>query len=68
LIRSIIRQHNGEVVVALIDGFDATLKRIEQRAGKVTLHPANSNLAPMTYAPDRVTLQGVVIGLVRNFR
>lgn len=60
--------HNGEVVVALIDGAEATLKRIEQRAGKVTLHPANAKMAPMTYPPDRVTIQGVVIGLVRNYR
>jgi repressor LexA len=60
--------HNGEVVVALIDRNEATLKRIEQRAGKVTLHPSNSTMAPLTYSPSRVTIQGVVIGLIRNFR
>jgi repressor LexA len=59
---------NSEVVVALIDGSEATLKRIEQRAGKVTLHPSNSTMAPMTYPPARVTIQGVVIGLIRKFR
>jgi repressor LexA len=58
--------HDGEVVVALIDGSEATLKRIEQRAGKVTLHPANSGMSPISYPPDRVTIQGVVIGLIRN--
>jgi len=60
--------HDGEVVVALIDGSEATLKRIEQRAGKVTLHPANSGMSPISYPPDRVTIQGVVIGLIRNYR
>jgi repressor LexA len=60
--------HDGEVVVALIDHSETTLKRIEQRVGKVTLHPANSAMAPMTYPPDRVTIQGVVIGLIRNYR
>jgi repressor LexA len=60
--------NDGEAVVALIDGREATLKRIEQRVGKVTLHPANSAMAPMTYPTDRVTIQGVVIGLIRNYR
>jgi len=58
---------NGEVVVALIDGQEATLKRIEQRPGKVVLHPANAALAPLTYAPERVQIQGVVVGLMRRY-
>jgi repressor LexA len=58
---------NGEVVVALIDGQEATLKRIEQRPGKVVLHPANAAMAPLTYAPERVRIQGVVVGLMRRY-
>ena len=58
---------NGEVVVALIDGREATLKRIEQRAGRVVLHPANAALAPLVYAPERVQIQGVVVGLMRRY-
>jgi repressor LexA len=58
---------NGEVVVALIDGQDATLKRIEQRPGRVVLHPANAALAPLVYAPERVQIQGVVVGLMRRY-
>lgn len=58
---------NGEVVVALIDDQEATLKRIEQTPGQVVLHPANSALAPMTFSPDRVRIQGVVVGQMRTY-
>jgi repressor LexA len=58
---------NGEVVVALIDGTQATLKRIEQRHGKVVLRPANATMAALELAPDRVQIQGIVIGLMRTY-
>lgn len=59
---------NGEIVVALIDGEAATLKRIEQRPGVVVLHPANASLAPLEYSPDRVQIQGVLVGQMRSYR
>lgn len=59
---------NGEVVVALIDGEAATLKRIEQRPGLVVLHPANAALAPLEYSPERVRVQGVLVGQMRTYR
>lgn len=59
---------NGEIVVALIDGMDATLKRIYQRANEVVLVPANSDMEPITMAPERVTIQGVVVGQMRSYR
>jgi repressor LexA len=46
---------DGEVVVALIDGEEATLKRIEQRPEGCVLHPANALLAPRIYPPERVS-------------
>jgi repressor LexA len=58
---------NGEIVVALIDGESATLKRIEQRAGRVVLHPANSAMQPLVFDPARVTIRGVVKGLIRRY-
>ncbi|MCB1827393.1 MAG: transcriptional repressor LexA [Coxiellaceae bacterium] len=57
--------NNGQIVVALIDQEEATLKRLESKQGMVTLHPANSRLKPMEYDSDRVTIQGIYIGLVR---
>ncbi len=50
--------HNGEIVAALIDGEEATLKRIEQRPDQVILHPANSALKPLRLRPDQVAIQG----------
>jgi repressor LexA len=59
---------NGQIVVALIDGFEATLKRILQRPDEVLLCPANSAMAPISFHPDRVQIQGVVIGQMRTYR
>lgn len=58
---------NGEIVVALVDGSDATLKRIEQKPGKIILHPANQNLQPMIYSPDQVQIQGILVGQMRRY-
>lgn len=60
---------DGERVIALIDGDSATLKTFHQDAdGSVRLQPANPRLAPMHFTPDRVTIQGVVIGVLRKYR
>lgn len=59
---------NGDIVVALIDGREATLKRIVQRPGEVILCPANSTMEPMVLAPERVQIQGVVVGQMRTYR
>ncbi|MFB6261585.1 MAG: transcriptional repressor LexA [Thiohalorhabdaceae bacterium] len=61
------RAENGELVVALIDGEEATLKRLEQRSGEMVLHPANADHAPQVYRPDRVTIQGVVVSQMRHY-
>ena len=58
---------NGDIVVALIDKSEATLKRIEQKPGRVSLHPANANYKPMHYKPDQVDIQGVLIGQMRRY-
>jgi len=59
---------NGEVVVALIDDDEATLKRIEQHPGRVLLHPANGAMEVLEYPPDRVRIQGVLVGQMRRYR
>jgi repressor LexA len=58
---------NGEIVVALVDKSEATLKRIEQKKGRVTLHPANADYEPMHYHPDQVDIQGVLVGQMRRY-
>jgi repressor LexA len=58
---------DGEIVVALIDDEEATLKRIEQSADACILHPANPDLVALSYAPERVRIQGVVVGQMRAY-
>jgi len=57
---------DGDVVVALIDQQEATLKRLQRNAnGTITLIPANKSLSPMVFEADRVMVQGVFVGLLR---
>jgi repressor LexA len=57
---------NGEIVVALLDNMYATLKRFYREKGRIRLQPANRNMQPI-YVKD-VLVQGVVRGLIRDFR
>ena len=59
--------NNGEIVVALVRNEEVTLKRIEQKRGKVVLHPANASMDVMTYSPNEVQIQGVLKGLLRSY-
>ncbi|MFI3215698.1 MAG: S24 family peptidase, partial [Methylococcales bacterium] len=59
---------NGEIVVALIDNGEATLKYIEQRAGQVLLLPANITMTALSYRPEQVEIQGVLVGQMRSYR
>lgn len=58
---------NGEIVVALVNKEEATLKRIEQKPGKVILYPANADMTPMSYPAEQVQIQGVLVGLLRKY-
>jgi repressor LexA len=59
---------NGETVVALIDEAEATLKKFYKEGGKIRLQPANSEMKPRLLEPVRVRIQGVVIGVMRNYK
>ena len=59
---------NGEIVVALIGGEEATLKRIRQEPGRVVLYPENSDMQATEYHPDQVRIQGVLVGQMRSYR
>jgi len=58
---------NGEIVVALIDNENATLKRYYNEASGIRLQPANKTMKPMHFAKRRVTIQGKVKGVIRKF-
>ena len=60
--------HNGEMVIALVDGENATMKKLYREAdGRIRLQPANPELDPMYLDPNQVTVQGVVIGVIRRY-
>ena len=59
---------DGEVVVALVGGDSATVKRLYREPGnRIRLQPANPSMDPIVVNADDVTVQGVVVGLIRRF-
>ncbi len=58
---------NGEMVIALLDGSDVTLKTFYREKGRIRLQPANEALAPIIVKADSVEVQGVVIGVIRRY-
>ena len=65
LIENRTEARDGEIVVALIEGTRATLKRLHRFGHEVELRPANSNLAPMRLHASQVAVQGIFRGLLR---
>ena len=57
---------DGEIVVALVDGEEATVKHFHLHPDHVELRPANPDYAPMRYGFERVLVQGKVVGLQRT--
>ncbi len=57
---------NGEIVVALIDQEEATVKRFYRAGDQIELHPANRAYAVMRYAFEQVLIQGKVVGIQRH--
>jgi repressor LexA len=58
---------NGQTIVALIDGAEATVKRFYGGPGHVRLEPANQlHTAIVVAPPDRIAIQGIVVGVIRK--
>ncbi len=57
----------GQIIVALIDGTEVTLKRIRRRGASIALEPANARYETRLLPPDRVRVQGRLIGLLRRY-
>jgi repressor LexA len=58
---------NGCVVVALVDNEEVTLKRLRRRGASIALEPANKAYETRIFGPDRVKVQGRLVGLMRRF-
>jgi len=67
LIRKTNTARDGEIIVALVRGEEATLKYLHRENGMVRLDPANAAYAPQVYGPDEVEVQGRLAGLLRRY-
>lgn len=67
LIRRCEEARDGDIVVALIDEREATLKYLRREGGMIRLDPANTRHQPQRYVPSRVRVQGRLAGLLRRY-
>ncbi len=67
IIKKTNQSRDGKIVVALVDGMEATLKRIYRRDGKVILEAENDAYKPRILTPDRVQIQGELASLIRTY-
>ena len=58
---------SGDIVVALVDNSEATLKRLRKRGAQIALEAANPAFETRIFGPDRVKVQGRLIGLIRRY-
>lgn len=59
--------NNGDIIVALIDNEEATLKKFRKKGDSIALEPANKNYKTQIYGPDRIVIQGKMSGLIRSY-
>ncbi|MBA3667228.1 MAG: transcriptional repressor LexA [Sphingomonas sp.] len=67
LIRRVDTARDGEIVVALIDEAEATLKTFRREGSMVRLDPANRHYQAQRYRPEQITIQGRLAGLIRRY-
>ena len=58
---------NGDIVVALVDREEATLKRLRRKGDSIALEAANPSYETRIFGPDRVHVQGILVGLIRKY-
>lgn len=58
---------NGTIIVALVDGEEATLKRLRRAGNKIVLEPENDTYEPQILEPERVQIQGRLVSLMRSY-
>ena len=58
---------SGQIVAALVDDQDVTLKRLRRRGAAIALEPANPAYKTQIYGADRVKIQGVLVTLIRKY-
>ncbi len=67
IIRETTTANMGDIIVALVDEETATLKRFRRRGGSIALEAANPKFETQIYGPERVRIQGRLVGLMRKY-
>ena len=67
VIKRVDTANSGEIVVALVEGEEATLKRLRKKGNSIALEPANRNYETRIFGPDQVEVQGKLVGLIRQY-
>ena len=67
IIRKTDTADSGDIVVALVDDEEATLKRLRKKGGSIALEAANPAFETRIFGPDRVSIQGQLVGLIRQY-
>jgi repressor LexA len=67
IIRRTDSAHSGEIVVALVKGEEATLKRLRKKGASIALEAANPAYETRIFGPDQVQVQGRLVGLIRRY-
>ena len=67
VIHSVSSANPGDIVVALVDDEEATLKRFRRKGASIALEAANPAYETRIFGPDRVKIQGRLVGLLRRY-
>ena len=67
IIRNASTANPGEIIVALVDDEEATLKRFRRKGASIALEAANPAYETRIFGPDRVKVQGKLVGLIRRY-
>ena len=67
VIRKVNTANSGEIVVALVMGEEATLKRLRRKGASIALEAANPAYETRIFGPDQVQVQGKLVGLIRRY-
>jgi repressor LexA len=68
LIQKTDRVRNSDIVVALVDGMETTLKRYYDEGDRIRLQPANSSMQPIYVGRNQLDIQGRLLAVLRKYR
>jgi repressor LexA len=67
IVRRCDTAENGDIVVALVEGEEATLKRLRKKGSTIALEAANPEVKTRIFGPDQIDIQGRLVGLIRRY-